>query len=61
MESAYAYYNAGLKDKAQSMLLKISESGRAKRRAQATLAGVGAARGERAEALTLIQAVLDGS
>jgi eukaryotic-like serine/threonine-protein kinase len=59
---AYAYYNAGLKDKAESMLRKISsESARSKRRAQATLAGVLAARGERAEAETLIQAVLDGS
>jgi eukaryotic-like serine/threonine-protein kinase len=58
---AYAYYNAGLKDKAESMLRKISESARTKRRAQATLAGVLAARGERAEALTLIQAALDGS
>jgi eukaryotic-like serine/threonine-protein kinase len=59
---AYAYYNAGLKDKAESMLRKISsESARSKRRAQATLAGVLAARGERAEAETLIEAVLDGS
>ena len=48
---AYAYYNAGRKDKAESMLRKISsESARSKRRAQATLAGVLAARGERAEA-----------
>lgn len=59
---AYAYYNAGEKDTAETMLRKItSESARSKRRAQATLAGVLAARRERAEAKTLIQAVLDGS
>ena len=59
---AYAYYNAGDTDTAETMLRKItSESARSKRRAQATLAGVLAARRERAEAKTLIQAVLDGS
>ena len=59
---AYAYYSAGRKDTAESMLRKISsESARSKRRAQATLASVLAARGERAEAKTLIQTVLDGS
>jgi adenylate cyclase len=58
---AYAYYNAGRQDAAERMLRKISESARTRRRAQATLAGVLAARGERAEAETLIQAVLEGS
>ena len=59
---SYAYYNAGRTDTAESMLRKISsDSARSKRRAQATLAGILAARGERAEAETLIQAVLKGS
>ncbi len=59
---AYAYYNAGQKERAESMLRKISsESARSKRRAQATLASVLAARDERVEARTLIDVVLDAS
>jgi TolB-like protein/tetratricopeptide (TPR) repeat protein len=57
---AYASYNVGRKDAAESMLRKISsESARTRRRAQATLAGVLAARGDRPEAERLIQTVLD--
>jgi serine/threonine-protein kinase len=59
---AYALYNAGDQGTAEAMLRKItSESARNRRRAQATLASLLAKRGERAEALTLIQAVLGAS
>lgn len=58
---AYAYYNAGRKAEAESMLRKLRGNARSERRAQATLASVLAARGETAEAKDLITAVTSGS
>lgn len=59
---AYAYYYAGRRQDAESMLRNMrGRSARAQRRAQATLASFLAARDQRAEAMTLIDAVTSGS
>jgi serine/threonine-protein kinase len=55
---AFAYYNAGRKGEAESMLRKLGNYARSKRRAQASLASFLAARGETAEAKKLVSEVI---
>jgi serine/threonine-protein kinase len=59
---AYAYYYAGRPADAESMLRNLrGKSARTQRRAQATLASFLAARGRRADATNVIDAVIAGS
>ena len=59
---AYAYFYAGRPEDAESMLRNMrGKSARSQRRAQSTLAAFLAARGQRPEAMKLIDAVTSGS